>query len=169
MSTAEFGTLINQQDAFLMQLAMKLSKRIEEAEDLIQETYFKALKNKDKYEQGTNLKGWLYTIMKNTFINSYRRKKYQNTHFDETENQYYLNSAYEKSGRKTDGSADHDYVMKQVEALEDNYRIAFMMHYEGYKYDEIAEHLDIPLGTVKSRIFLARKKLSSKLEIYRYN
>ena len=79
MSTAEFGNILDQQNQFLKQLALKLTKHLDDAEDLIQDTYFKALKNQDKYEQGTNLKGWLYTIMRNTFINNYRKKKVQNT------------------------------------------------------------------------------------------
>jgi RNA polymerase sigma-70 factor (ECF subfamily) len=85
MSTAEFGQLIDSEHDFLSQLAMKLTKRRDDADDLLQDTYYKALKNKDKFATGTNLKGWLYTIMKNTFINNYRRKKQQNTFVDETE------------------------------------------------------------------------------------
>ena len=91
MSTSEFGLLIDREHDFLSQLAMKLTKRRDDADDLLQDTYYKALKNKDKFATGTNLKGWLYTIMKNTFINNYRRKKQQNTFVDETEGQFFLN------------------------------------------------------------------------------
>ena len=163
MSTAEFGNILDQQNQFLKQLALKLTKHLDDAEDLIQDTYFKALKNQDKYEQGTNLKGWLYTIMRNTFINNYRKKKVQNTFVDETENNYFIDQGINNRVEHADHNVDQDYIMKQIDSIEKNYVEAFMMHYNGYKYEEIAEILDIPLGTVKSRIFLARKKMMEKL------
>ncbi|NVK03305.1 MAG: RNA polymerase sigma factor [Flavobacteriia bacterium] len=167
MSNAEFGVLINQHHQFLKNLALKLTKRMDEAEDLIQETFYKAIKNQEKYRSGTNLKGWLYTIMKNTFINNYRKKRNQNTFIDETENNYFINSKESTKEVSTDSLVDHEYLMKQIESIDRNYLEAFMMHYNGYKYEEIAEILEIPLGTVKSRIFLARKKMMKKLEDYR--
>ncbi|KAB2814466.1 RNA polymerase sigma factor [Phaeocystidibacter luteus] len=167
MSNAEFGSLINEHHQFLKQLALKLTKRLDDAEDLIQETFYKAIKNQDKYRNGTNLKGWLYTIMKNTFINNYRKKKNQNTFVDETDNSYFINSTVSTKDVNTDSLVDHEFVMRQIESIEKNYLEAFMMHYNGYKYEEISEILDIPLGTVKSRIFLARKKMMAKLKDYR--
>lgn len=167
MSNAEFGVLINQHHQFLKQLAMKLTKRVDDADDLIQETFYKAIKNQDKYRTGTNLKGWLYTIMKNTFINNYRKMKNRNTFVDDTEEGYFINTPELDKSVTTDSLVDHEYIMKQIESIDQNYLEAFMMHYNGYKYEEIAEILDIPLGTVKSRIFLARKKMMSKLEDYR--
>lgn len=168
MSTAEFGQLIDREHDFLTQLAMKLTKKEADAQDLIQDTYYKALKNKDKFATGTNLKGWLYTIMKNTFINNYRRKKQQNTFVDETESQYFLNSKETTYGANSDSNVDQEYIMKQIDSIEKHYTEAFFMHYEGYKYEEIAEHFNIPLGTVKSRIFLARKKMMEKLADQRF-
>ena len=168
MSTTEFGLMLDQQTAFMRQLALKLTKHIEDAEDLIQDTYFKALKNKDKYAQGTNLKGWLYTIMKNTFINNYRKKKIQNTFVDETDNGYFIDQGINNRVEYADRNVDQEYIMKQIDSIEKNYVEAFMMHFNGYKYEEIAEILDIPLGTVKSRIFLARKKMMAKLQDQRF-
>ena len=167
MSNAEFGVLINQHHQFLKQLALKLTKQMDEAEDLIQETFYKAIKNQEKYRNGTNLKGWLYTIMKNTFINNYRKKRNQNTFVDETDNNYFINSVVSTKDVSTDSLVDNDYLMKQIESIDRNYLEAFMMHFNGYKYEEIAEILEIPLGTVKSRIFLARKKMMKKLADYR--
>lgn len=167
MSNAEFGTLINQHHSFLKQLALKLTKQMDDADDLIQETFYKAIKNQDKYRTGTNLKGWLYTIMKNTFINNYRKKKNQNTFVDDTDNRYFINSGDNAKTVETDTLVDQEYIMRQIESIDKNYLEAFMMHYNGYKYEEIAEILDIPLGTVKSRIFLARKKMMNKLQDYR--
>ena len=91
MSNSDFNSMITNHQDFLHQLAMKLTKSNEDSNDLMQETLFKAIKNKDKFQEGTNIKGWLYTIMKNTFINAYRIKKNQNTFVDETENKYFLN------------------------------------------------------------------------------
>lgn len=168
MSTSEFGLLLDKQGVFLRQLALKLTKHFEDAEDLIQDTYFKALKNKDKYTPGTNLKGWLYTIMKNTFINNYRKKKVQNTFIDETDNTYFIDQGLNNRIEYADRNVDQEYIMKQIDSIEKNYVEAFMMHFNGYKYEEISEILGIPLGTVKSRIFLARKKMMEKLQDQRF-
>jgi RNA polymerase sigma-70 factor (ECF subfamily) len=167
MSTIEFNRLIVSHQQFLSQLAMKLTKSVDDAEDLLQDTLFKALKNKEKYQEGTNLKGWLYTIMKNTFINNYRKKKVQNTFIDETDNKYFINSREAEKESRTDSRVDRDYLMRQIDSVDTHYVDTFMMHYNGYKYEEIAEILDIPLGTVKSRIFLARRKMMEKLMDYR--
>jgi len=168
MSTAEFGVILDNQNDFLKQLALKLTKQLDDAEDLMQDTYYKALKNQDKYEQGTNLKGWLYTIMRNTFINNYRKKKVQNTFVDETDNNYFIDQGINNRVDHADRNVDQEYIMRQIDTIEKNYVEAFMMHYNGYKYEEIAEILDIPLGTVKSRIFLARKKMMEKLADQRF-
>ncbi|HAD97233.1 MAG TPA: RNA polymerase subunit sigma [Cryomorphaceae bacterium] len=167
MSKSEFGSLILSHQSFLQQLAMKLTKSFEDSNDLMQETYFKALKNKDKFQEGTNIKGWLYTIMKNTFINAYRKKKNQNTFVDETDNKYFINMGETEKSVQTDAVVDREYMMKQINSVEKTYVETFMMYYNGYKYEEIAEILEIPLGTVKSRIFLARRKMMDKLKDYR--
>ncbi|MCH8545475.1 MAG: RNA polymerase sigma factor [Cryomorphaceae bacterium] len=167
MSTAEFGNMISTHQQFLQNLALKLTKSGDDANDLMQETFFKAIKNKEKYQEGTNIKGWLYTIMKNTFINNYRKKKNQNTFVDETENNYFINSRQAEKDVRTDRLVDQAYIMRQLETVESTYLDTFMMHYNGYKYEEIAEIMDIPLGTVKSRIFLARRKMMDKLQDYR--
>ena len=147
MSTAEFGQLIDREYEFLNQLAMKLTKQKDDAEDLIQDTYYKALKNS---------------------TNNYRRKRNQNTFVDETDSQYFLNSKEASKGTHTEANVDNEYIMNQIDSIEKHYTEAFFMHYEGYKYEEIAEHFNIPLGTVKSRIFLARQKMMEKLGDLRY-
>jgi len=167
MSKSEFSTLILSHQSFLLQLAMKLTKSVEDSNDLIQETFFKALKNREKFQEGTNIKGWLYTIMKNTFINAYRKRRNQNTFIDETDNKYFINLRESEKTDHTDASVDREYMLKQINTVEKTYVETFMMYYNGYKYEEIAEILGIPLGTVKSRIFLARKKMVEKLKDYR--
>lgn len=167
MSKSEFGTLILSHQSFLKQLAMKLTKSADDSDDLLQETFYKAIKNSDKFQEGTNIKGWLYTIMKNTFINAYRKKKNQNTFVDDTDNKYFINIRETEKSVQTDAIVDHEYMMRQINSVEKTYVETFMMYYNGYKYEEIAEILDIPLGTVKSRIFLARRKMMDKLKDYR--
>lgn len=167
MSTLEFSNLISSHRSFLHQLAMKLTKDIDDAKDLIQETFFKAIKNKDKYKEGTNIKGWLYTIMKNTFINQYRKKKFQNTFIDDTDNKFFISYSSRDKVVQSDKNLDMEYLMKRIEDIDKVYLETFMMYYNGYKYEEIAEIMNIPLGTVKSRIFLARKKMMERLKDYR--
>jgi RNA polymerase sigma-70 factor (ECF subfamily) len=167
MSNSDFNAMITNHQDFLHQLAMKLTKSHEDSNDLMQETLFKAIKNKDKFQEGTNIKGWLYTIMKNTFINAYRKKKNQNTFVDETENKYFLNIRESEKSVNTDSIVDHKYMMEQINSIDKTYLETFMMYYNGYKYEEISEILGIPLGTVKSRIFLARRKMMDKLKDYR--
>ena len=148
--------------------ALQLTANNDDAEDLLQETMVKAITYKDKFREKTNLKAWLYTIMKNTFINNYRRSVKANTIIDKTEDLYYLNKSSENDGASPDTRYNHKQIQKVVNALEDDYRVPFMMHFKGFKYKEIADQLNLPIGTVKSRIFLARKKLMGQLEDYRY-
>ncbi len=159
MSTLEFNSRLNQMSSILHSFAYKLTKDIEASRDLYQETAYRAIKNREKFSPGTNLKAWLFTIMKNIFINDYRRRVKANTIIDTTENQYYINS-----GKNTVRNGAFSNIMmrelnQMVENLDDSTRIPFEMHYDGYKYQEIADTLGLPLGTVKSRIFFARKEL----------
>ena len=167
MTSQEFDNLLTGHSGSLRPFALNLTKNMEEANDLIQDTIFRALSNKDKFQEGTNLKAWLFTIMKNIFINNYRRKQKRNTIIDTTDNLFYLNS----SEVLTENSATAKFVMDDmknaIRSLGDEFRIPFMMHFEGFKYHEIADELNLPLGTVKSRIFFARKELKGKLDQYK--
>lgn len=159
MSTIEFNSKFQQMNTVLNSFAYNLTKNIEDAKDLFQETAFRAMVNRDKFMPGTNFKAWLFTIMKNIFINNYRKKAKSNTIVDTTDNLYYINS----SSATVFNSAESQIMMKElngmVDSLDDSLRIPFMMHYEGFKYQEIADELALPLGTIKSRIFFARKEL----------
>jgi RNA polymerase sigma-70 factor (ECF subfamily) len=101
--------------------------------------------------------------MKNIFINNYRKKIKANTILDTTDNQYYINSGSHATGNAAEGGIMLKELNNMVEMLDDSIRIPFLMHFEGFKYQEIAEELDLPLGTVKSRIFFARKALKEKI------
>lgn len=140
----------------------------EAANDLLQETYLKALTYRDKFQERTNLKAWLYTIMRNTFINNYRKAVRANTIIDKTDEQYFINTADTNSGFEAPDSAySHAQIKTVVGDLEDEYRVPFTMYNRGFKYKEIAAELGLPIGTIKSRIFLARKKLMVSLADYR--
>ncbi len=130
----------------------------------MQETYLKALKYRNKFEANTNLKAWTYTIMKNTFINNYRRNSKVSMVLDNTADLYYLNSNRSSSEASPVSIISHKEVARVVDELADEHRIPFKMHHQGYKYKEIAEHLDLSIGTVKSRIFFSRKKLMNSLK-----
>lgn len=164
MSTQEFQAKVIALQNFLKPYALNLTNDLEDTNDLLQETMFKALSNKDKFEQGTNIKAWLYTIMKNIFINNYRRKTKMRITSDGTENTFYLDSNQQTEGNGAQGKLVMDDLMKIVAGLPEEYRLPFMRHYEGFKYQEIADELALPLGTVKSRIFLARQELKKKLQ-----
>ncbi len=164
MATIEFDQEILEYQNPLKYFALKLTADNEDAEDLLQETFLKALRYKDKFREKTNLKAWLYTIMKNTFINNYRRKVRQRTIMDNTDDHFFVNSTKQQSPIMPDSVYRHQEILKTVNALNDECRIPFQLHFEGYKYKEIAEQLDMPIGTVKSRIFLARKKLTEELK-----
>lgn len=145
---------------------MRLTKDAEDANDLLQETAMKAFLNRDKFSDGTNLKAWLYTIMKNTFITNYQRMVRRNTFIDTTDNLHYINS----SDALTENLAFSTFAMRDInqaiERLDENFKRPFLMHFNGYKYHEIAEQLSIPIGTVKNRIHIARKELKDNLKPY---
>lgn len=137
-----------------------------ESEDLVQDTVLKALTYRDKFKANTNLKGWLFTIMRNTFINNYRKAKRSKTTIDDTPELYYLNVEDTYTFNTPDGSFEYKDIMRSVNETKEDLLVPFRMHTEGFKYHEIAEELDIPIGTVKNRIFHARKEIQRKLTAY---
>ena len=163
MSKLEFTYAFSQFETLLFSFACHLTKNEDDAQDLLQETAYKAFKYRSMYKPHTNLRAWLMTIMRNTFINNYRQKKRRQTLNDKTPNNYFLNSG----GRTVQNLGESEMTLKEVTtliaSLEDWMKVPFLMHYQGFKYEEIATELDIPLGTVKSRIFFARKKLQESL------
>jgi len=163
MSTVEFNKLLLNNTDFLKPFAITLTRDQEVAKDLMQETIYRALANKDKYNVGTNIKAWLYTIMRNIFINNYRKKVKQNTVIDTTPNEFFLN----QYGAVVDNGAEARLTMKEINAslysLPEIFRNPFILYFEGYKYHEIAELLSEPLGTIKIRIHFARKLLKEQL------
>lgn len=163
MTSMEFNTKLGGLTTLLHSFAYNLTKNMEDAKDLYQETAYRALFNRDKFQPDTNFKAWMFTIMKNIFINNYRKKVKANTILDTTDNQYYLNSGSHSTTNAAEGGIMLKELNGMVESLDDSVRIPFVMHFEGFKYQEIADELRLPLGTVKSRIFFARKELKEKI------
>lgn len=163
MTEPIFNQMLVENSDFLQPVAVSLTHDTEEAKDLIQETLYRAMANREKYQEGTNIKAWLYTIMRNIFINNYRRKKKFSKVTSDAPQDYFM--------YQTDKVAQNDGVMNAglreikgaISRLPDIFRLSFELHYLGYKYQEIADTLKEPLGTIKSRIHFARKMLSSKL------
>lgn len=139
----------------------------EEANDLLQETSLKALDNEGKFTPDTNFKGWMYTIMRNIFINNYRKTVRDQTFVDHTDNLFHLNLPQESGFDSTEGAYDLKEIHRIVNALPKDYRVPFAMYVSGFKYREIAEKLGLPLGTVKSRIFFTRQRLQNELKDFR--
>ena len=166
MTTQEFNSNLIDLKSNLQRFAMSLTSDRDSALDLVQDTYLKAITYKDKFVDYTNLKAWVFTIMKNTFINNYRRNSKENTLIDGTRDLYYVNMPHDKGFISPESSYAEDEIQKAIDSLEDEFRIPFRMHLDGYKYKEIADELDLKIGTVKSRIFFTRQKLMLMLRDY---
>lgn len=161
-----FRTNITQHLGALKNYGLQLTSNLERANDLAQETVLKAIRYESKFEKGTNLKGWLFTIMKNTFINEYRRNIKRNTFLDTTDNTYFINSTAAKISNGGELRFIREDLENAIERLPKDIKFAFTRNMEGYKYHEIAEEINIPIGTVKTRIFMARKLLKKMLWEY---
>jgi RNA polymerase sigma factor (sigma-70 family) len=161
-----FDEMMEQEIAPLRHYALSLTHDMDDTLDLVQDTLLKAYRYRDKFQAGTNLRGWLYTILKNSFINNYRRDQKRNTFLDTTDNTYFLDIPSHQTGN----DAEIKFIRKDLEeAVEDlplDLKVTFRLNAEGYKYHEIAEELGIPIGTVKTRIFIARRILRERLKDY---
>jgi RNA polymerase sigma-70 factor (ECF subfamily) len=147
----------------LLRFACKLTANRDDANDLLQDTMLKALSNEDKFVPGTNFKAWVYTIMRNIFINDYHRELRRQTHVDGTEGQFYLNSARDVGTSSTDSAYDVKEIHHIIALLPKENKVPFVMYISGFKYREIADKLALPLGTIKSRIFSTRSRLQTEL------
>lgn len=163
MTTLEFDNEIASLRPTLRGFTHRFTRDREESLDLVQDTILKALTYRNKFREDTNLKGWLFTIMRNTYINNYRKTKRERTSTDNTKELYHLNVEDKHTFSRPEGSVEFKEVWRNVNDVKDELLIPFKMHTTGYKYHEIAEHLNLPIGTVKNRIFHARKEIQKKL------
>ncbi|KAA6344430.1 ECF RNA polymerase sigma factor SigH [termite gut metagenome] len=148
----------------LFRFAYKLTANRDDANDLLQEASLKALDNENKYIPDTNFKAWMYTIMRNIFINNYRKIIRNQTYADRMDNPIPLNLSQDSGFESTESTYDLKEMHRIVNALPTEYKTPFSMHISGFKYREIAEKLQLPLGTIKSRIFFTRRKLQEDLK-----
>ncbi len=174
---ADQATFADQAMEFMPQLysaALRMTRRPADAEDLVQETYLRAYRGFGGFEQGTNLKAWLYRILTNTFINSYRAKQRRpdESELDESEDLYLYRRLGGLEAAAMGRSAEDELmdwftdaeVKSAMEALPESFRLAVILaDIEGFSYKEIAEILDIPIGTVMSRLHRGRKSLQKQL------
>lgn len=163
MTAIEFNTKILGERQSLKNFALSLTHNTDDALDLVQDTFVKAITYRDKFEESTNLKAWLFTIMKNTFINSYRRAVKTNQIMQSNADIAMARAFKDNYNDLTESRIAVKEILKKIEGLDDQYKIPFTKHYNGYKYEEIAKEMQLPLGTIKSRIFLARKILMTAI------
>lgn len=153
--------------ANLRSFALKLTLDKDAAHDLVQDTTLKALNNEEKFVDNANFKGWMLTIMRNIFINNYRKSARENTMIDSSEDLYHLNLKQDSGIETPDGAFAVSEISDILSKFPKDYSEPFSLHVAGYKYEEISDLLNMPLGTVKSRIFFTRKKLREILKDYR--
>lgn len=163
-NTEKFKQDLMSLQANMLHFALMLTSNRDDAMDLLQDTTLKALDNEGKYTANTNFKGWVFTIMRNIFINNYRRATRAATVVDTTENLYHINHNRDSGFETPEGTVGAAEIMAAINSFSDDYRVPFSMHVQGYKYTEIAEKMNLPLGTVKSRIYLARKRLQERFK-----
>jgi len=164
MTAVEFNQMLTNNTEFLKPFAITLTRDNEQAKDLFQETLYRALANREKYNTGTNIKAWLYTIMRNIFINNYRRKAKQNTIFDTTPNEFFISNYQGAVANDAVATINIKEVQAAIHGLPDIFKNPFLLYFDGFKYHEIADMLGEPLGTIKSRIHFARKLLKAQLD-----
>ena len=167
MGTSKFQNDLMKLQSNMLNFAYMLTSNRNDAYDLLQDTTLQVLDNESKYAENTNFKGWVFTIMRNIFIKNYRRTARAATMIDTTDNLYHINLSQDSGLESPEESYGAGEIGAAIESFSDEYRIPFSMHVAGYKYNEIAEHMNLPLGTVKSRIFFARKKLQEQFADYR--
>lgn len=151
----------------LLNFAYALTMNRDDAYDLVQDTTLKVLDKGDNYTESDNFKGWVFTIMRNLFINNYRRTQRRGIVSDYSEEQYLINASTETTSDTPEDTMSVHEIIDILNTFAEEYRRPFSMHLSGYKYSEIAEEMGLPVGTIKSRIFFARKRLQIRLRDFR--
>lgn len=169
MANETFQTKLLSVQRNLLNFAYTLTSNRDDAYDLLQDTTLKALDNQDKYIENVNFKGWMFTIMRNLFINKYRRDARSVVVNDTSDDLYMLNFSQDSGIENPEGALTTVEVHRVLASFSEEIRRPFSMFISGYKYAEIADSLGLPLGTIKSRIYIARQRLQKTLADYRYD
>ena len=148
----------------MMNFALMLTANRDDAQDLLQDTTLKVLDNQDKFVDNVNFKGWVLTVMRNIFINNYHKIVRVQTVVDSSADLYNLDVVNDSGFDSPDKAYQIKEITKAINGLNDDLKVPFSMFLSSYKYNEIAEKLNVPLGTVKSRIFFARQELQKRLK-----
>ena len=163
MTAIEFNTQLINLESSLFRFACRLVPQKPDVQDLVQETFLKVLLNQNKYIDIYNFKAWAFTIMKNTYIDSYRHKCIRNIYLDQSKEAFFQNKSIADGSDDPDSTYSVLEIDQSIEDLHDRFRMPLNMYLKGYKYKEIADELNINIGTVKNRIFLSKKHLMAKL------
>jgi RNA polymerase sigma-70 factor, ECF subfamily len=163
MTKIEFNHKLIDLQKRLLKYAYNLTLNKDDAQDLVQETSLKVLKYCDKFSSGSNFNAWVYTIMKNTFINNYRRSEHYNIFSDQNNEGFFMSCIKAPNSYDPDSIYSFKELEESIEELNEKLKLPFQMHHNGFKYSEIAKKLDLNIGTVKSRIFFSRKTLIKQL------
>jgi RNA polymerase sigma-70 factor (ECF subfamily) len=163
MNAVEFSEQLLEMERSLLNYAYRLKLGDADSRDLVQETFLKAILNRDKFVDTGFLRAWIFTIMRNTFINNYRHNFLQITHSDRTDESFFINQTKSSGSDNPDSAYSVKEITQSIEQLKDKFRLPIKMYVAGYRYREIADTFNLRIGTVKSRIFLARKLLMKRL------
>lgn len=163
MTRTQFQSNLQEVQENLRRYALKLTQDTNDADDLVQDTSLRALTHRDKFVSNINFKGWMMTIMYNIFLNNQDRVERRRKIFDTTVDILNIPLVTEGGYSTPDGAMNIREIYSEIEKLSEHTRTPFKMFLSGYKYSEIAEKMGIPEGTVKSRIFFARKELQKAL------
>ena len=166
MEASNFEDQLVQLRPILYHFTKKFTRDKDESWDLVHDTILKALSHKSKFRDEIIFKGWLYTIMRNTFINKYRKEVRMKISKGERTDFQYLNIEETHTYNKPENSAQIKEVWAKINSIKEELSKPFKMYTSGYKYHEIAEYLELPLGTVKNRIFQARQEIQKQLPGY---
>ena len=162
MTITQFEISLDKIENLLFGFAMRLTRNRDEAKDLMQETLLKAYDKKERFQLNTNFKAWVTTIMYNSYISQHRKKK----------NRRKVELPADSLDKIIENKSSNNNIVSNmtvqeiksiIRTMSDNHKVPFLMHYRGYQYDEIAKMMDLPIGTIKSRIFHARKELKTKI------
>lgn len=162
MSVFDFSTMFQNNKNKFFGFAMKLTKNMMDAEDLMQEAFIKAYRSKDKFQPGTNFNAWFNSIIKNTFISDLRKKIVRNVVSEPVESINIIDKNLHLTEKAT-SNMEYENFDRILQTLNEDQKIPFSMHLEGFLYEEISDILNVPIGTIKSRIFYAKNYLRKAL------